>query len=199
MKKLCALSASAFFIFQNNAMQSNPTLLQHISKISDRIYCIGETSSCLEQMLHEVEIADTALATLIERGASIEESTANGVTPLMAASRNGLAPFVARLLKAGAKADAIDKDGFTALDYAIAYSIPPVQTNIFAFIPWAVTYQFRAPGRRVCVQLLRNHLHLEKVAVQERLAELIERLRKDEPTAYKNKLRTELSHFLLAE
>lgn len=53
----------------------------------------------------------------IEYGADVNEA-ANGVTPLMMAARFNRAEIITLLLAKGAKKDAIDTKGFTALDHA---------------------------------------------------------------------------------
>lgn len=195
MKKLFVFLPALFLVFQNVAMYREKQLLPYINRVNDRIYCIGATHGSVEQMRHEVEAALVKFAQLIERGAVIENRTKDEITPLMAAACGGLVSFVNILLKAGARADAVCINGFTALDCAIVNSIPPLQENR----PWVVTAEFCIPGRKQCVDTLMQHLHLEKSVVKARIAILVERDRKDDSAADKNEVCTKVTQFLLGE
>ncbi len=169
-------------------------LWHHIETMYGRIYDISEISGSLEQMCHETEAANRDLVKLLKCGAVPDERSEHG-TPLMEAAIGGFAPFISTLLKAGAKADAVDRNGFTALDWAILSSMPP--NNPFAIVPWLTTRAFREPGRRQCVEFLMEHLHLEKAAVQERIVTLVEQLKKNEPEEDRIAIRDFLSRILL--
>ncbi|MCO5167156.1 MAG: ankyrin repeat domain-containing protein [Planctomycetes bacterium] len=64
---------------------------------------------------------------LLEAGADVNDAGAGGLTPLMAAAMRGTRALIERLLAAGARADARDAEGRTALDLheALAFEVDP--------------------------------------------------------------------------
>jgi hypothetical protein len=64
---------------------------------------------------HQVKAAEA----LIDAGADINRAAPNGITPLMMAAGYGHDDMVAMLLRRGADAKRTDKDGASALDFAI--------------------------------------------------------------------------------
>jgi hypothetical protein len=161
----------------------NGMLLKHVDDMNFRIYCVAKSGGNSEQMRCEEAVAAAKLGELIHSGASPDECNESGVTPLMVAARGGLGSFVDVLLGAGAKADTADKDGFTALDYAI------IGMSTVANIPAEhITLEFRSSGRSQSIELLVCRLLSKETELGECIISSIGRLKKSALTKDDKKL-----------
>ncbi len=93
-------------------------LLHAMSFARDRNFCpnLLEVIQSKEPLQYESVFCDAQ--TMIEAGADVNVPDESGVTPLMAAAKNGDAPLVRDLLAHDAIPGAKDERGRTALDYA---------------------------------------------------------------------------------
>jgi ankyrin repeat protein len=78
------------------------------------------------------DIASTGLSQtlggLLRRGANVNSTDHDDLSPLYCAARNGQEPVVKMLLDAGADADLVDKKGSTPLDVTVAYGHESIAT-----------------------------------------------------------------------
>ena len=88
----------------------------------------GETA--LHQAINKYEQACDVLRYLIKNGADVNARTNNNCTPLMIASKLDLVDVVSFLIEQGANTDLADKDGLTALHYAVGCYHPSCDHDV---------------------------------------------------------------------
>lgn len=109
MKKTIILAGLALVAFTNVALATNVSTTFHPTEVT--IY--EATPLC-----NAIVKGDLAtVKKFIEYGSDVNESI-NGTTPLMLAARYNKVEIIKILLEKGAKLDAKDERGFTALKYA---------------------------------------------------------------------------------
>ena len=157
------------------------TLAQHILKMDlypQSRYFFDFQDYCKRASAH--------INKLINAGMPVDESY-NGITPLVAAVKSGFPSVVDALLKTGARADAADEAGLTALDKTIIYSMPLVEksgSGDFTNLDFIHDFCYRDS-----IQLLMEHLHLNEFYLKDRVAYLVDQTYKNKSAKQKNNFR----------
>lgn len=109
MKKTIIFAGLALVAFTNVALATNVSKTFHPTEVT--IYEVTPLCNAI------VKGDLTTVKKFIEYGSDVNESM-NGVTPLMLAARYNKVEIIKVLLEKGARPDAKDDKGFTALKYA---------------------------------------------------------------------------------
>jgi ankyrin repeat protein len=161
------------------------------NRLHNRMYCISEVGGKIERYDAALEDFRKLLLTNLDSGLDPNEPDEYGMTPLIMAAYLGYPQLVEELLKRkDVKIDLMDKEGLSALDYAMEASRlsglffePMLINNMFIVTPYVVMLSYymhkNAKGLTPyvqCINLLKSHGAASNlIAFKERMANRIKK------------------------